>query len=229
MKIWPALLVFGSAGAGYVYTHPDVARGLEISSWLSEISSDEELGLPDPPKSDPFTSESEATEDQRPVARPRREVVAQLASAKKEDIQVVTGYDVSDFGKIFRFDLTPQVIQQRWTRVSTSLSDEQWQGYRVPLVTGTADNDLAGSLTYYFDHQSKLRRITFLGTTGNPKRFVTYMAKYYGFQQVSGKSEKTQVYRVQSRFKGEINVTPGEGGGLATAANQFRLVLSLSK
>jgi hypothetical protein len=218
MKLWPAILVFGSAAAGYVYTHPEVAKSFESTDWLSEISDDADLDAAEPPDAKVAPKEQ---------AEP--EVVAHRASAKKEQPSGIAETTVADFGKIFRFDLTPQTIQQRWTRVSTSVSEEKFQAYRVPLVTGTADNDLAGSLTYYFDRQSNLRRITFLGTTGNPKRIVGYMAKYYGFKQSSGKSGKTVVYRTRSRFTGELSVSPTEAVGLDGGTANFQVVLSLAR
>lgn len=69
--------------------------------------------------------------------------------------------------EILRFDITPEAVVARWPRVSTGLSDLQLMGYRVPVVTGAGQADLAGSLTYYFDQQRQLRRIMFKGTTGD--------------------------------------------------------------
>lgn len=76
-------------------------------------------------------------------------------------------YAVVSLAEVFRFDATPDWIMRRWPRVSTGLADLQLQGYRVPLVTGTAETDLAGSLTYYFNAQQRVQRITFTGATGN--------------------------------------------------------------
>ena len=63
-------------------------------------------------------------------------------------------------------------VLARWPRVSTRLANLDLQGYRVPLVSGTADGDLAGSLTYYFNSQQRVQRITFIGSTGDARPLV---------------------------------------------------------
>lgn len=93
----------------------------------------------------------------------------------------LTGPAVSDFTEVLRFDLTPAWIVDRWPRVSTGLAQLGLQGYRVPLVTGTAQHDLAGALTYYFNYEQQVQRITFRGTTGDHRRLVQLLTAYYGF------------------------------------------------
>jgi hypothetical protein len=83
--------------------------------------------------------------------------------------------------EVLRFDVTVEWVMQRWPRVSTGLPCLQLQGYRVPLVTGTSVTDLAGALTYYFNAQQQVERITFRGTTGNPSALVTILAGQYRF------------------------------------------------
>ena len=51
------------------------------------------------------------------------------------------------------------------------LAELDVQGYRVPLVTGTSRDDLAGSLTYYFDKTHHVTHIHFRGTTGDPQDY----------------------------------------------------------
>ena len=77
---------------------------------------------------------------------------------------------VQDPSSVFHFQITPEWIVAHWPAVSTGLAQLQLEGYRVPLVTGTARHDLAGSLTYYFNAEQKLQQITFVGTTGDPDR-----------------------------------------------------------
>ena len=55
----------------------------------------------------------------------------------------------------FSMDKTPLWVLQRWPRVSTGGAQLQLQGYRVPLVTGTGEGDLAGSMTYFFNPQQQ--------------------------------------------------------------------------
>lgn len=74
---------------------------------------------------------------------------------------------------VFRFDLTPQWIASRWPQVSTVAGSDPGQlGMRVVLVTGTRPDDVAGSLTYYFDRHHQLQRITFTGLTRDPRRLL---------------------------------------------------------
>src|SRR5262249_15052442 len=72
----------------------------------------------------------------------------------------------------FRFDLTPQWVSNHWPRVSTVLGEPEQLGMRVALVSGTQPDDVAGSLTYYFDPHHQLQRITFDGLTRDPRRIL---------------------------------------------------------
>ena len=87
----------------------------------------------------------------------------------------------ADFAEVFRFDIRPDYLVQHWPRVTAATAGIQLQGYRVPLVTGTREDDLAGSVTYYFNHRQEVQRITFRGTTGNANRLIQYLAAQFGF------------------------------------------------
>jgi hypothetical protein len=88
---------------------------------------------------------------------------------------------IVDIGDALRFDLAPNWVLQRWPRVSTGMGQVQMQGYRVALVTGTSEHDLAGSLTYYFNPRQQLQRIVFYGTTGDPGKLVAFLSARFGF------------------------------------------------
>lgn len=79
----------------------------------------------------------------------------------------------------FRFDATPQWVTSRWERVSTVAGDPKHLGMRVALATGTRPDDIAGSLTYYFDDHHQLQRITFFGVTGDEQRLLAYLVNAY--------------------------------------------------
>jgi hypothetical protein len=91
------------------------------------------------------------------------------------------GETVRDLTEVLRFDVTHAWILQRWPRVSTGSAYLQLQGYRVPLVTGTAESDLAGSLTYYFGPGQEVQRIAFHGTTGDPRNLVKTVTTRFNF------------------------------------------------
>ncbi|MBN1910968.1 MAG: hypothetical protein JW818_14575 [Pirellulales bacterium] len=91
------------------------------------------------------------------------------------------GPSVNDLAEVLRFDVTTGWITGRWPRVSIGMAQLQFQGYRVPLVTGTEKDDLAGSLTYYFDPHQQVQIITFNGTTGDPTKLLRLLTGRYGF------------------------------------------------
>jgi hypothetical protein len=77
------------------------------------------------------------------------------------------------------FSATPDWVMRRWPRVSTGLAQLRLQGYRVPLVTGTAENDVAGALTYYFNPQQQVQQITFRGTTGDWRKLAATLTSQH--------------------------------------------------
>lgn len=94
----------------------------------------------------------------------------------------LVGAPVSDLGEVLRFDVSPQWVMARWSRVSTVLADLELEGLRVPLVTGTNLDDLAGSLTYYFDKKHQVRRLSFHGYTGDERKVAALVCQRYKLQ-----------------------------------------------
>ena len=94
----------------------------------------------------------------------------------------LAGIRVEDLRQVMRFDISPDWVIQRFSRVSTVLADLNLEGLRVPVVTGTRADDLAGTITYYFDSRGKLQRLTVHGFTGDPSRMVQTMTSDYGLQ-----------------------------------------------
>ena len=109
-----------------------------------------------------------------------------------------------------RFDVSAAWILGRWPRVTAGLPDQDLQGYRVPLVTGTQEDDLAGSLTYYFTKRQRCQRITFQGTTGDARKLIAYLTGRYGFKQQT--SNDPNLYLYQIRWNGsplsEMHIRP---------------------
>ena len=106
-------------------------------------------------------------------------------TSKAPDGQPASVHDapVHDLTGVLRFDVSPSWVVTRWPRVSTGLSQLQLQGYRVPLVTGTAEDDVAGALTYYFNPRQQVQRLTFHGTTGNAQKLVHYLSTRFSFRR----------------------------------------------
>jgi len=103
------------------------------------------------------------------------------ATAVAGKLPPVEGPEVRSLAEVFRFDVSPAWVLARWPQVPTGLAQLQYQGYRVPLVTGTAPDDLAGSLTYYFNAHQQVERIVFRGTTGDARKLVALLVQRYRF------------------------------------------------
>jgi len=95
----------------------------------------------------------------------------------------LVGQPVSDLREVLRFDISPQWVTERFSRVTTVLAELQLDGLRVPMVTGTGPDDLAGSISYYFDQTSRLQRVMLHGFTGDPNSVVETMTQHYGLQR----------------------------------------------
>jgi hypothetical protein len=84
--------------------------------------------------------------------------------------------------QIFRFDVTPRSVLARWPRASTVAGEPDELGMRMAVVTGTRPDDIAGSLTYYFDPHHRVQRITFEGLTRDPRRLLTTVVTPYALK-----------------------------------------------
>ncbi|HEX3654958.1 MAG TPA: DUF6690 family protein [Pirellulales bacterium] len=123
---------------------------------------------------------------------------------------VLTPVEIQQLPQALRFDITIGWILGHWSRVSTALAELDLQGYRVALVTGTTEGDLAGSLTYYFDKQQRLERITFSGSTGDPRPLVRVLAGQFQFAYETTDDPSQYVYRERRKKKiaGELRLKP---------------------
>jgi len=95
-----------------------------------------------------------------------------------------------------RMDVSKEWVYQRWDRKSTALSELGLYGVRVALVTGTQLYDLAGSLTYYFDQNGRVQRLSFRGRTGDTSQLVR-VAQHYGLQRQPTPIVGQQLFQVR--------------------------------
>jgi hypothetical protein len=116
----------------------------------------------------------------------------------------------SDLGQIVNFDVNPAWVLSNWPRVSAGLAELDLQGYRVPLVSGTQEDDLAGSLTYYFDREQRVARITFTGSTGDPRKLIALLTSRFGFMRETSDDPSVIVYDVKwnNKPRSELKVRP---------------------
>lgn len=95
----------------------------------------------------------------------------------------LSGQQITDLREVLRFDISPEWVIASFSRVSTVLANLNLKGLRVPVVTGIRADDVAGTLTFYFDQSDRLQRLTFHGFTGDPSRFAQIMIAHFGMQR----------------------------------------------
>lgn len=93
------------------------------------------------------------------------------------------GMPAVSLGEVFRLDVTKDWVYARWPRKSTALAELDLYGVRVPLVTGAQLTDVAGSLTYYFGPEGRVRLISFRGRTGDTTQLVQLVTQRFGLQR----------------------------------------------
>ena len=108
---------------------------------------------------------------------------------------------------VIRFDVTPAWVRARWPRVSSGWLEDEYEGYRVPLVTGTTAYDMHGSMTYFFDRQQRAQRIRFVGQTGNLQPLAELVTQYHGFRAEESAHAGLFVRRFNQRTTGVLRLT----------------------
>jgi hypothetical protein len=93
------------------------------------------------------------------------------------------GISIHKLEEVLRFDVTPRWVTDQWDRISTIRAERDLVGMRVPLVTGTGVQDIAGTLTYYFDAGHQLRRLTLYGQTGDDRMIANHLVQQFGLRQ----------------------------------------------
>jgi len=129
-------------------------------------------------------SSGDAPADGVPLGQGDQKIQALLSETQlRPDAPPLVGEPVAQLEEVIRFDISPEWVYNRWSRVTTNLSEIQYEGLRVPLVTGTKVGDVAGSLTYYFDAKQQVQRITLEGMTGDSTQLVQLVTQVYEFEQ----------------------------------------------
>lgn len=170
-----ALLAATAVGAPYMASETSVGRKLtdSISSVANTVS---------PPTSTASWIDGPANAHHQTEALWDKELGPRdlnQISRNGGPAQSLVGGPVHDLRDVLRFDISPQWVSQHFSRVSTVLADLRLDGLRVPLVTGTKPDDIAGTITYYFDHGGKLQRVNLHGFTGDPQRINATMQQHY--------------------------------------------------
>ena len=154
-----------------------------------------------PPASEQQPAAQEAGPSAVPGAASQESRIPTLANSPLE---------IQQLSQVLRFEITVGWVLGHWSRVSTSLAELDLQGYRVALVTGTTEGDLAGSLTYYFNTKQQLERITFSGNTGVTRPLVMLVSSRFQFVGETTDDPSQGIYRVRKgrKIKGELRIKP---------------------
>ena len=124
----------------------------------------------------------------------------------------------------------PQILGS-WPQVSTGFVENGLFGYRVPLVSGTRENDITGSLTYFFGPDKVLRRIDFTGDTGDARKLIAHLSAGFGMSRQLADERGVFLYRTTEEVPvaGELRVRPRTIIQAALPHQRFEIFLSLSR
>ena len=175
-----AATIAAALGGPYVATETEVGRRF----WQSSATVPASNGASGPDYSIHAHHQVERLRPSDPAAyRYDQATAVKLGGMTGEAIPDLTGADVRDLREILRFDVSPDWVMSRFARVTTVLADTRLEGLRVPVVTGIRANDIAGTMTYFFDRGGQVQRIMLHGFTGDPSRIVEAMTTHYGLSR----------------------------------------------
>ncbi len=136
---------------------------------------------------------------------------------------------IHTLSEVLRFDISPGWVMGNFPRVSTVLADTQLDGLRVPLVTGTAPSDLAGTLTYSFDRFHRLQRLTVQGATGDATRFIAELQQHYQMQQVPSLGGLLYQLSWNGQATSIVHVEPASVIYADAAYSRFNVLIELNQ
>ena len=129
------------------------------------------------------------------------------------------------------FQMTIQNILEKWPQVSTGIKEDGLFGYRVPLVSGTAESDITGALTYFFGSDHVLYRIDFKGDTGDARKLIVHLTRTFQMQRQTSAEQGVYLYQTPGEVPvvGELRVCPRTIIHNAHPHQRFELSLQLSR
>lgn len=213
-----------AAGAPYVALDDDLAKAAKSAVeqvWPSTGSEAGAVGA--------ATGSSGSTELTWP---PLASEVPTTAAALPLDShlgELIAGPPTSQLGEVIRFDVPPNWVTSRWPRVTSTLSELGLEGLRVPVVTGTQVHDIAGSLTYYFDRQHQMQRVTLEGFTGDPSQLVALVTQHYGLQPEPTFDAALYVARWNGKPTSILRITRSPVMSAGSPHSQLQVQLELNR
>lgn len=208
------LLLAAAVGIPYIATHgPNIDRLLDMVKPSEPAPSDAQAALP----------------NQTPSASFQQSVPQGPGAALYPIKTPLEGLPAISLHEVFNMNVSKEWVYRRWARKSTALSELGLYGVRVPLVTGTQLHDLAGSLTYFFGSDGRVRRISFRGTTADTSQLVTLVARQYGLQQLSTPVAGEQLFQIRrgNQVYSELRTRPAPVLWASSPHNSFSIELEL--
>ncbi len=138
------------------------------------------------------------------------------------------GPTVRWLSEVIRFDATPAWVLHNWRRVSTVTAEREMQGMRVAWVSGTGLDDLVGSLTYYFDKQHAVQRITFTGSTGQDTKLIE-LAQQCGMQPQPTLSAGLYLIRYNGKPMSMIMLRPATTLSAEAPQRRYDVVIEINR
>ena len=124
----------------------------------------------------------------------------------------------------------PQILGN-WPQVSTGIKEDGLFGYRVPLVSGTDESDVTGSLTYFFGADQLLYRIDFTGDTGDARKLISHVSHGFQMQRQRSVEQGVFLYRTSEEVSivGEMRIRPRTIIHTTRPHQRFEISLQLSR
>jgi hypothetical protein len=136
-----------------------------------------------------------------------------------------------DLAEVLSFGVTPNWVMATWPRLSARLGTLELQGYRVPYYSGDRRDDVAGALTYYFDQHQVLKRITFLGRTGDATKIVAVASGLHGLERHPTTQPLLTLYQAMEngRPRGQLWIRPARVVQGDNASQTFEIRLTVDR
>ncbi len=213
---WFLVFLVGGAVLPYVLSGQSAVREA-ITSPLKLVSGEEAKPAPQAAQGMPAAGATIA------AAPPATSGTKPASSASQEKFV--------DLEQAFRWEITPAWILGNWPRVTTHLAALDSQGYRVTLITGTGQTDLAGAVTYYFDPQQRLQKMVFHGTTGDAKRLVQFLISRHHFERRLTDDPSVYLYQVEQdgQALSELKIKTAPIVRTTSAYSRFEVSLTMNR
>jgi len=213
---WFLVFLVGGAVLPYVLSGQSAVREA-ITSPLKLVSGEEAKPAPQAAQGMPAAG---ATIAAAPPATSGTKPASSVSQEKFVDLE-----------QAFRWEITPAWILGNWPRVTTHLAALDSQGYRVTLITGTGQTDLAGAVTYYFDPQQRLQKMVFHGTTGDAKRLVQFLISRHHFERRLTDDPSVYLYKVEQdgQALSELKIKTAPIVRTTSAYSRFEVSLTMNR